>query len=71
MIVKKDIKFDFITATLTLLLAIIIPAAINFYGNEELDLLITVAYELIAYVVLSLILSYAHYKARIYPFHYF
>lgn len=66
MIAKEDIKFGFIAATFLSFFEIIILAVINSYSDEAFDSLSTIAgYELIAYAVLSLILSYAHYRARI------
>ena len=64
MIAKEDIKFGFIVAAFLSFFEIIILAVINSYADEAFDSLSTIA-GLIAYAVLSLILSYAHYRARI------
>lgn len=66
MLAKEDIKFGFITTALPFILGMFILEAISGYIGENFSSLLVIAIcDLIVYVVLSLILSYAHCMARI------
>ena len=66
MLTKEDIKFGFITTALPFIWGMCILEAISGYSGENFSSLLGIARcDLIVYVVLSFILSYAHCMARI------